>query len=929
MASSTSAALRIVFGADTEQLDRALGHLNKQLTRTGKSLTRAGRQMSIGLTAPLVAIGATSFQTAAQFEASMAKVAAVSGATTEEFKTLSDQAKQLGRTTVFTASQVSELQLEFSKLGFTAGQITKVTESTLNLAQATGSDLATSAEVAGATLRGFGLRAEETGRVTDVMAASFSASALDMTSFRESMKYVAPVAKAAGLSLEETTAMLAALANSGVKGSQAGTALRRIISQLGGTGEDVSQQIERLAAEGLNLADAKDEVGRSAQTALLILSEAIDPTRALTEEFANASGASQAMADIMNDTAQGALARMNSAIEGAQIVIGDAMIPTMNAGASAVEGLANAFTELNPSVQKTIVGFGGVLSALGPAVLAAGQLTFAVKNLIPAFAALNRTMRANPIVSIVSVALAAATAIAAYGRSVRKSTKDEKKFGDKVDRTNTFLKDRQDIIDDIGGTNAGKSLASLNAQIDELDANIESLGTEQVNIVASFNALGGDVTMQDLLESDELELAPSIALDLSSEYDRIVEEQGTELGEALDEIFSQGLTQAEEDQKLDELYAPFIEQAVENVAANLRDQKGELEKARRDLKKSLTPDDDDDVEVVIPAKATFELADDFAGGEISKVMDDLSSQLNQISAEAAITGEQAEGLEAMADAYRDAAIAALALNDVETSDFLQGMAKESRDAAQEIRTAASEIFSFDTHLQQMAMTAGTAAVSIGDLLSGLDRVGPAVETATEETEDAADTFADFAMSMKEAVLSFFDAFADNLGNAVEEAVRSGEALQPVGELVAGAAATVLTTLGQIMINVGKTAILTGTAVEGIKKALETLNPALAIAAGIALIALAGAVRGSLAKAADNRAEVPKLARGGITTGETLALIGDNPSGKEAIIPFERMGEFLAMAQPQTQVVVTGRISGQDILLSNERTHSDRFRNAGF
>ena len=102
-------------------------------------------------------------------------------------------------------------------MGFTSDEINQVTESTLALAQAADADLARAAEVAGSTLRGFGLDASETQRVTDVMASSFGASALDMESFAESMKYVAPVANAAGISLEETTAMLASLSNSGIK----------------------------------------------------------------------------------------------------------------------------------------------------------------------------------------------------------------------------------------------------------------------------------------------------------------------------------------------------------------------------------------------------------------------------------------------------------------------------------------------------------------------------------------------------------------------------------------------------------------------------------------------------------------------------------------------------------------------------------------
>jgi TP901 family phage tail tape measure protein len=192
-----------------------------------------GKKLTFELTAPIAALGAIAVSTFAEFEHQMSKVKAVSGATGDQFKALEADAKRLGGSTVFTATEVGALQEEFAKLGFTADEITKVTEATLYLAQATGSDLAASAEVAGATLRGFGLDAIETSRVTDVMAMSFNKSALDLSSFADSMKYVAPVAKVAGVSLEETTAMLAVLADRGIKGSQAGTSLRRILTDLG------------------------------------------------------------------------------------------------------------------------------------------------------------------------------------------------------------------------------------------------------------------------------------------------------------------------------------------------------------------------------------------------------------------------------------------------------------------------------------------------------------------------------------------------------------------------------------------------------------------------------------------------------------------------------------------------------------------------
>ena len=269
------------------------------------------------------------------------------------------------------------LQENFARLGFSSAEINKVTESTLALAQAADADLARSAEVAGSTLRGFGLEASQTGRVTDVMASSFGASALDLESFAESMKFVAPVANSAGISLEETTAMLASLANAGVKGSQAGTSLKRIISELGATGGDVSGAISKLASEGLNLADAKDEVGRTAQTALLVLSKSGEQTAKLTGQFQNSAGAAKDMAAIMDNTSSGALARMRSAIEGAQIKLGKALAPTILRVVKFVERLATGFSSLSPTAQKFALAGAAIAAALGPILILLTQMVAA------------------------------------------------------------------------------------------------------------------------------------------------------------------------------------------------------------------------------------------------------------------------------------------------------------------------------------------------------------------------------------------------------------------------------------------------------------------------------------------------------------------------------------------------------------------------
>jgi DNA repair exonuclease SbcCD ATPase subunit len=250
------------------------------------------------------------------YEQANATLSAVLGTTTDKTKDLQNIQRELGKTSGFTATQVGELQIELARLGFTETQIKSATNSVLQLAKASGSDLGRASEVAGATLRGFGLEAYETARVSDVMAKSFDISALGMENFAEAMKYVAPVAKSAGVSLEETTAMLGVLSNVGISGSQAGTSLRQIFSQLSGEGKTLSEALADLSEEGLNLASAEDEVGRNAKTALLALTANTKGIEDMNMQLNNATGSALKTATTMGDTLGGSLNRLRGAFEG-------------------------------------------------------------------------------------------------------------------------------------------------------------------------------------------------------------------------------------------------------------------------------------------------------------------------------------------------------------------------------------------------------------------------------------------------------------------------------------------------------------------------------------------------------------------------------------------------------------------------------------
>lgn len=486
--------LTLNIGAKTKDLNTALGKMRKDVRAATGNVTammkQAGTQMTAAFTAPLALFGANAVKTFATFEQSMAKVKAVSGATSTQFEMLEAKARELGATTRYTSTEVSGLMLEFSKLGFTTAEIDKVTASTLALAQATDSDLAQAASVAGATLRGFGLEADQTGRMVDVMAASFSSSALDMDTFSNSMKFLAPVAKAAGVSLEQSTAMLAALANAGIKGSQAGTALRRIFTEMADTGKPAAEAIKELAAEGIELADAKDEVGRNAMSALLVLTKSTGAIEQLTEQYENSSGAAKKMAAIMDDTTEGSFKRMSSALEAVAISFGKSFAPVANIVADAVAAMAAAFSKL-PGPIRNVLGVLGLLTAaagplllLGPQLLAARQAFVVFKASI--MASRVAMLALNPLFPLVLASAAAlATGYLLLNARTIKATKLNERLTKKLNKTRAAYKG---LSGEIRGKAATQSTEELNKRLAELNAK-----QEENNTLVEAAAKGADI----------------------------------------------------------------------------------------------------------------------------------------------------------------------------------------------------------------------------------------------------------------------------------------------------------------------------------------------------------------------------------------------------------------------------------------------------
>lgn len=300
------------------------------------------------------------------YEFAMAKVKAISGATDFEFQKLEQSAQALGRSTFFTATEVANLQINFSKLGFTATETLNAQEAALLTATATGEDLARTATVIGSTLRGFGLDASEAGRVADVMAASFTSSALDIEKFQTAMTKVAPVAKILGLSLEDTTATLGVLTDSGIEASIAGTSLRNIFLKLGdpssdlaksigftvNSGEEMVTQFKRMAKEGVNVEKMLEIVDVRQVAAISTMIENVDVLERQIGALEGSAGAAQEMSDIVGDNLEGTMKRFNSALDGLSIVLTEKIAPILTNVISSFTRLFNLFSD-NLAPQQT------------------------------------------------------------------------------------------------------------------------------------------------------------------------------------------------------------------------------------------------------------------------------------------------------------------------------------------------------------------------------------------------------------------------------------------------------------------------------------------------------------------------------------------------------------------------------------------------
>lgn len=389
-------SLKGILSLDTSGFTKGISDANSSLDGMGKktqSITSsiagvaAGAAGFIGLSMGVK----NTFDTFVTFEKKMSNVAAISGASADEMKSLSDKAREMGKLLPASASDAADAEAKLASAGFSVNEIMDSLEGTLTLAQSAQVDMATAADITASSLRGFGLEASQAGHVADILAATASRTNAEIVDTGEAMKYVAPVARAAGTSIEETSAMIGLLANAGIKGSQAGTTLRsafvrfqkpskeaaNVMSEIGfraydsvGRMKSMSTIIGELKDKTADMTDEQRDFaiaeifGTEALSGMKVLMEQGKPAiDALTEGFKEADGVSLNMALKQTDNIYGSLENLKGAVE-------DMQISMMEKFAPAIKDTFNWMADKVPTVQNEIAFLGVTLIENGDIVLA-------------------------------------------------------------------------------------------------------------------------------------------------------------------------------------------------------------------------------------------------------------------------------------------------------------------------------------------------------------------------------------------------------------------------------------------------------------------------------------------------------------------------------------------------------------------------------
>lgn len=395
--------------SDLQQFNNSSASISTRMTGLSNAMVAVGSTLTKSVSVPLATIGAMALKTTADFDAGMSEVKAISGATGTEFKQLETKAIQMGAKTKYSATEAASAFKYMAMAGWDTNDMLSGISGVMNLAAASGEDLATTSDIVTDALTAFGLSAKDSSHFADILAQASSRSNTNVGLMGETFKYVAPVAGALGYSAEDCAVAIGLMANSGIKASQAGTALRSLFTRLAKPTDTVAAAMEKY---NITLTDANGNMkplstlmsemrdrfsglseaqkanlaatlaGQEGMSGLLaIVNSSDDDFKNLTDSINNADGASERMAKTMQDNLKGSFTIFKSTVESAAISIGKKLTPEVRKFVDTGTNLVKKFNDMSDAEKTNVVNIGKMATVIPLATLAGGKLLGSMLNL--------------------------------------------------------------------------------------------------------------------------------------------------------------------------------------------------------------------------------------------------------------------------------------------------------------------------------------------------------------------------------------------------------------------------------------------------------------------------------------------------------------------------------------------------------------------
>lgn len=544
-----------------------IGQIGGQLQKAGGKIEDIGNAVT-PVSMAVAGIGAAAVKTTADFDSGMSKVQAISGATESELSAMRDKAREMGAQTKFSASEAADAFTYMAMAGWKSADMMDGIAGIMNLAAADGLDLATTSDIVTDAMTAFGLQAKDSGHFADVLAKASSSANTNVAMLGESFKYAAPVAGALGYDVEDVATALGLMANSGIKGSMAGTALRSALTRLA---KPTKQTADYMARYGISLTDAEgnmkplmglmedlrekfqdlDEAEQAEAAAGLFGQEAMagwlsivnaseKDFGALADAISNSEGTAKQMAETMQNNLSGQVTILKSALEEAAISIGDRLTPKIRELVAKIQEWTNWFNSLSDAQKDTIVQIGLFVAALGPALVIIGKVVIGIGQLMTAISGVGAALAvlAGPAgwitltaAALGGLAIAFATSndeAERYGQKLGELSKAEEENKQKVEELHKAYENSKDIRE--------TSIGQANREAEEQ----RNLWKELQNITDENGKIKEGYEERAQVIIDQLQEALGIEIGLT---DGVIQKYG-ELEQSIDDVIEKKRAEA-------------------------------------------------------------------------------------------------------------------------------------------------------------------------------------------------------------------------------------------------------------------------------------------------------------------------------------------------------------------------------------------------